>query len=437
MARATSLPQHHVFTRIVLVLVILLVVLNSHHDLLMHTLASTSGLSAVGVSNSDILIVLQNSTIYKAHVGNFRAFSTLTVNESLVIALGVFKGHPALLVLIGDRTYHAILYYVPAYTGALFSGVAYGGSGIMGVGYVAFNDTYAGIAMRVDLRNGNATASVYVFSIPIYFRDVIIHGSEILVATGVGLSGRYYPAITSISGSNARLIALNPSVGGLKGFAVKAMVTLQGNEPAVLAVREGKIVLIQLTGGKPQAYTLPTERRFEDVVLVTHPNGVVTTVILNGTAPAVVTFPYMNTTLLPLASRYYLVTTNGSVLVLGPKYRILPIRWKSSRSVLENLNLEGFSIVEYATEEKPVSVSAFEAPISIETIRPSISGTLTTAHSSTSLNTTSNQQTRVTHTTATAGFTLVGSGERNGLLLIVIGCVLVFASFLLKRFLGV
>lgn len=426
MARITSLPQHHVLTYAVLTLVILLTVLNSYHNLLTCSSANTSGINAAGISNSDILIVLQNGTVYKTHVSFFRAFSTLTANESLIIVLGTFKEHPALLALFTDRTYHTILYYVPAYTGALFSGVVYEGSRVMGVGYITFNDTYAGIVMHVNLEDRNATASVYVFSIPTYFRDVIIHDGEILVATGVGFSGKYYPAVTSISGSNARLAALNPSVGGLKGFAVKAMIILQGNEPAVMAMREEKIVLIQLTGGELRTYTLPTERRFEDIVLVTHPNGVTTTVILNSTAPAVITFPYMNTTLLPLASRYYLVTTNGSILALGAKYRILPIRWKSSRTTLENLNLKGFSVVEYTAKGKPVSVSTSEASITIETIRPSIPGTPTTVHSLTSLN-----------TTTTTGFTLVGSGEKRGLPLIIIGCVLVFASFLLKRFLGV
>jgi len=440
LSRATLPLPRHASTHAVLVVIIpllILIILTSYHDLLMYPLANTSGVNAVGVSNDDILVDLRNGTIYEVHADGFQAFSTLIVNDSTVIALGTFKGHPALLVLITNYAHaYATLYYLPAYTGALFSGATHKGFGIVGVGYVAFNNTYAGVVMRASLRSMDVVASVYVFSIPVYFRDIIIHGSEILVAAGVGLGGRYYPALTMISGSDARLIALNPSVGGLKGFTVKAAVLLQGGEPAVLAMREGNAVLVKLTGGKLRAYTLTTERRFEDVVLVTHPNDIVTTVILNGTAPAVIMFPYVNITLLPLASRYYLLTINGSVLVLGPNYRTLPVRWKSSRIMLKNLSLEGFNILKYVARGRRVSVSTSEALISIEVIKPSISGTLTTTHPLTSLNTTSNQQTRVTHTT-TAGFTLIGSGERNGLLLIIIGCVLVFASFLLKKFLGV
>ncbi len=394
-------------------------------------------LDGVGVGDGNVLILLQNSTICEARVKDFTAFSALLVNGSVAVAFGTFKEHPALLVLATGQGHvlRAVLYYVLTGTGALFSGVIEGKHNIVGVGYVALNNTYAGIVARVNLDGGNASVLTYVFSVPTYFRDAIIYGNRVIVAAGAGFSGKYYPAIALISGSDARLIALSPSIGGLEGFAVKAIVTLQEGKPAVLAMRDGETVLFSLTSKGFHAYRLIPNKEFEDVGLVTHPSGEKTTVILKGITPLVVTFPYMNVTLLPLASHYYLVMANRSVLVLGIRYRILVPCGKSFKPELLTLSLEGFNTVEYVTRGKYTNIAIFETIASVKVIS---SSTHTASQSTTLPSTSTSLEVQAIRTPVrTPGFTLVSGGGGNGLLLIAVGCVLIFASFLLKRFLGV
>ncbi len=394
-------------------------------------------LVGVGVGDGNILILLQNSTICEAHVKDFTAFSASLVNESVAVAFGTFKEHPALLVLTTGQGHvlHAVLYYVLTGTGALFSGVIEGKHDIVGVGYVASNNTYAGIVARVNLGGGSTSTLTYVFNVPTYFRDAIIYGDRVIVAAGVGFSGKYYPAIALISGSDARLTALSPSIGGLEGFAVKAIVTLQDGKPAVLAMRDGETVLFSLTSKAFHAYRLVPNKEFEDVGLITHSSDGETTVILKGTILLAVTFPYMNATLLPLASHYYLVTANGSFLTFGTGYRVLIPRGKPFKLKLSTLSLEGFNTVEYITRGKYTNAAISETIVSIKVIS---SSTHTTSQSTTLLSTSTSSEVQTIHTPVrTPGFTLVSSGEENGLLLIAVGCVLIFASFLLKRFLSV
>ena len=401
-------------------------------------LATTSRvMNGVGVGDDNVLILLQNNTVCEAHVKGFAVFSALLINESIAVAFGTFKEHPALLVLTTGqgRVLRAVLYYVLTGTGALFSGVIEGKQHIVGVGYVASNSTYAGVVAHVNLDKGNASAFTYVFNVPTYFRDAIIYGDRVIVAAGVGFSGKYYPAIALISGSDARLTALSPSIGGLEGFAVKAIVTLQGNKTAVLAIRDGETILVSLTSKGFHAYRLAPSKEFEDVELIIHPSDGETTVILKGTTPLAVTFPYMNTTLLPLVSHYYLVTANGSFLMVGTEYRILIPRGKPFKLKLSTLSLEGFNTVEYITRGKYTNVAIHETIVPVKVIS---SSTHTTSQSTMLPSTSTSSEVQTIRTPVrTPGFTLVSSGGGNGLLLIAVGCVLIFASFLLKRFLGV
>ncbi len=428
--------QHHALICVILSLAALM----TYTDFSSTHLASatTSGmLNGVGISDGNILILLQNSTVCEAHVEGFTAFSALLINESTAVAFGTFKEHPALLVLATGqgRILRAVLYYVPTDTGALFSGVIERKQDIMGVGYAVSNNTYAGIVARVNLDRGSASAFIYVFNVPAYFRDAIIYGDRVIVAAGAGFSGKYYPAVALVSGSDAHLTVLSPSIGGLEGFAVKAIVTLQEGKPAVLAMREGKIILVSLTSKGFHAYTLVFGKEFEDAGLVTHPSSGETTVILKGTTPLAVMFPYMNATLLPLASHYYLVTVNGSFLVLGPGYKVLALRRKPFKPKLSTLSLEGFNTVEYVSKGKYTNVAISETIVSVKVIS---SSTRITPQSIQSPSTSASPQVRTTRTSArTSGFTLISGSERSGLLLIAVGCVLIFASFLLKRFLGV
>ena len=430
-----SLPRHV----LVYVMLSLVAFMTCTYASLSHPVSAiTSGiLKGIGVSEGGVLMLLRNGTVCEAHVKGFTAFSALLVNESVAVAFGTFKGRPALLMLVTGqgRVPHAVLYYVLGNAGALFSGIVEGRQDIVGVGYVALNDTYAGIVTRVNLGEESASAFVYMFNVPTYFRDVIIHSDEAIVAAGAGFSGKYYPAVALISGSGARLTTLSPRVGGLRGFAVKAMVILQEGKPAVLTMRGEEAVLISLTSKGFHAYALVPGKEFEDVGLVTHPSEEEAIVILKGTTPLAVTFPYMNAYLLPLASHYYLVTANRTFLVLGPRYKVLALRGKPFKLKLSTLSLEGFNTVEYVARGKHVNVTISGTPVSVRVIS---SSTHTIPQSTTLLSTSLSSQVGTTHTSARMpGFTLVSGGGGNGLLLIAVGCVLIFASFLLKRFLGV
>jgi len=398
-------------------------------------------LKGVGVSEGGVLMLLRNGTVCEARIKGFTAFSALPVNESVAVAFGTFNGHPALLMLVTgqNRVPHAVLYYVLGDAGALFSGIVGGRQDIVGVGYVALNNTYAGIVTRVNLGEESASAFTYVFNVPTYFRDVIIHSNEVVVAAGAGFGGRYYPAVALISGSDARLIALSPRIGGLHGFAVKAAVIPRGDKPAVLTMRGEEAVLISLTSKGFHAYVLVPGKEFEDVGLVAHPSEGETIVILKGTTPLAVTFPYMSAYLLPLASHYYLVTANRTFLVLGPGYKVLALRGKPFKLKLSTLSLEGFDTVEYIARGKHVNVTISKTPVFVKVISSS-THTIpqSTPQSTTPPSTSLSSQAGTAHTSARIpGFTLISGGGGNGLLLIAVGCALIFASFLLKRLLGV
>lgn len=392
-------------------------------------------LIGVGVGDGTVLALLRGGTVCEVSVEGFTAYSVLIVNGSTAVAFGAFKGHPALTMLSSlGCEFHAITYYVSVGKGALFSGVVEE-ENVFGVGYVALNNTYAGLMISSGLVGEGASASIYVFGVPAYFRDVIILNDSVAIATGVGLSGRYYPALALISGNVARLTALSPSVGGLEGFAVKAIVMLRGGEPAVLTLRSGKAVLVSVTSKGSHAYVAFPSKRFEGVALVVHPRREETVAVLEGVSPITVMFPHADAALLPLASRYYLVMANGSVLTLSSEYRVLTPHGKLFRVEITPFKLEGFRTTEYFARGEHVNVTVFEISPRISVVN---SLTNTTSQHVTPTGTSAAPQSQITRGSgATPGFTLVSSGGEGGLLLIVVGCALIFASFLLKKFIGV
>jgi len=436
LTQARGTHRHHKLAYVVMPIVVL--VIFTYCLLLCQVLASTTNtniLEGVGVRHNDVLMLLQNGVTYDVRISSFTAFSAFLVNRSTAVAFGMFGKHPALaLILATSNEYapHTVIYYVPTYYGAIFSGIVEGRHDTIGVGYIKLNSTYAGAIIHINLSNGNHSASVYTFGAPVYFRDAIVYGNNIAVATGIGFGGEYYPAVTLISGSNARIIALNPRIGGLEGFAVKAVATVQNNSLVILALRGRKVVLVSLTRGGFHAFTPSFCRGSGNVELVTHPRDWETVVILRCVTPFEVLFPYMNATALPLAARYYVTLANGSITVFGPEHNVLTSRWRPLKFRLRPLKLEGFDIVEYVTKSRLTNVTALQVRASVKAVN-----TLTRMPESSSATSVSSQKLSTHVLSGSPGFTAVNGNEGRGLLLLVIGCVMIFASFLLKKFLNV
>ncbi|MCD6324499.1 MAG: hypothetical protein J7L55_05280, partial [Desulfurococcales archaeon] len=83
----------------------------------------------------------------KVGIPDFRALSALAAGKEFFIA-GIYRGEPALAVITVSscRDVHVSISYIPDHEGALIKLVP-AENGVMGLGYVVINSTYAGLVL--------------------------------------------------------------------------------------------------------------------------------------------------------------------------------------------------------------------------------------------------------------------------------------------------
>jgi len=395
--------------------------------------AGQTHVAAVAPSSPPIILA-SNGSLYELVVRNMSTYYAL-IHQNKVILAGTISGHPALAILrIRGRSASGRVALLPKLDGALFSAYV-AGTHVLSVGYVALNGSFGGLILT--LSGNGANASTYVSPYPMYFRDAVMVGGRIVAAAAVAVGGAYYAGVAVINGSAGVVAFLNPRVVGIKGFSVKALVRVRPWGVlcyGTAALRRGRLYVIVAakSGGVLKTFRLAGVGKVFNVIPY-HLSGF-DELVIEGYPASSITFPSLRAAELPVSTKYFLVSPNGSITPLDSSFRKLPKlgRVFSVRMVPSSLSSE-FTSASTVAKARRAYVVVRIVNASLIQVKPKPASPHPAATHA--LREGSVSRPAVTRVPA-SGFSRASAIRRLNYVELGVGCALVLIAYLLRKLLS-